>query len=239
MTRASDLEQHLADQAGAGERFESFFWHRLRSAFALAVIARLAPLRPVIVDVGAGAGIFGRHFQRRFPDGTYGFIEPIPELAQRLRQRFSPAADWSQHPRWDADGLVLLDVLEHQPDDVAFLAELRAKMKPGAFLVITCPALSWLWSDWDEKLGHYRRYTPATLRAAATRAGFDVLEARYLFPALVLPGIFRRLRGRGSAEFPRFSTGVNSILYQLGRAGLVAGRWIPFGSSVALVCQSR
>jgi len=239
MTRSSELERHLADQAGSEAHFEGFFWHRLRSDYALDVIGRLAPSSPVIVDVGAGAGIFGSHFARRFPGGTYGFIEPIPALAQRLRQRYSPGADWSERSLRDADGLVLLDVLEHQEDDAAFLADLREKMRLGAFLLVTCPALSWLWSDWDEKMGHYRRYSAGGLAAVATKAGFKVTESRYLFPALVLPGIFRKYRGRGPAEFPQFSTAANSILYRLGKFGLAGGKWIPFGSSVAIVCKSR
>jgi hypothetical protein len=239
MTRSSELERHLADQAGSEERFEAFFWHRLRSDYALDVIARLAPASPLIVDVGAGAGIFGTHFSRKFPGGTYGFIEPIPAQAERLRRRYSAEADWSGRSLRDADGLVMMDVLEHQEDDLAFLIELRDRMKPGAFLLITCPALSSLWSDWDEKMGHYRRYSLAALRTVAKRAGFEIVESRYLFPALVLPGIVRKFRGRRPAEFPHISAAVNSLLHRLGKIGLAAGKWIPFGSSVAIVCSRK
>jgi hypothetical protein len=239
MTRSSELERHLADQAGSEERFGAFFWHRLRSDYALDVISRFAPASPVIVDIGAGAGIFGTHFSRKFPGGAYGFIEPIPAQAERLRRRYSAEADWSRRSLRDADGLVLLDVLEHQEDDLAFLADLREGMKPGAFLLITGPALSWLWSDWDEKMGHYRRYSLAALRTVAAQAGFEIAESRYLFPALVLPGIFRKFRGPRPAEFPPVASAVNSLLLRLGKIGLAAGKWIPFGSSVAIVCRRK
>src|SRR5207249_2273884 len=47
------------------------------------------------------------------------------------------------------DVVVCLDVLEHTPDDVRSLAELRRVTRPGGHLVVTVPAYESLWSGHD------------------------------------------------------------------------------------------
>ena len=58
---------------------------------------------------------------------------------------------------------LLMDVLEHVPDDFAFLSELLAASSPGAHFLITVPANPSFWSAHDESNGHYRRYEPDRL----------------------------------------------------------------------------
>ena len=65
------------------------------------------------------------------------------------------------------DLLFATDVIEHLPDDGPALTELRRVAAPGAPLIITVPAYSWLWSQHDTSWHHYRRYT----RRHAARAG--------------------------------------------------------------------
>jgi hypothetical protein len=133
--------------------------------------------------------------------------------------------------------VVLLDVLEHQGDDRAFLAELAEKMGPGATLILTVPALPTLWSSWDVVLGHYRRYTKSMLDAAADPLPFEVLERSYLFPELVPMGWWRRRKDRGegdrdSAEFPDLPGPLNETLYRLGSATASLRRFSPAGTSL-------
>ena len=64
-----------------------------------------------------------------------------------------------------AEFVALLDVLEHQEDDKGFLRSLVDKMQPGSTLLLTVPALQGLWSQWDEALGHFRRYDKASLHS--------------------------------------------------------------------------
>ena len=57
-----------------------------------------------------------------------------------------------------ADALLLMDVLEHVPDDFLVLSRLLAACRPGCHLLVTVPADDALWSPHDESFGHYRRY---------------------------------------------------------------------------------
>ena len=52
----------------------------------------------------------------------------------------------------------------HQEDDKAFVSDIVAHMRPGALLLLSVPALPWLWSKWDSALGHHRRYDKRSFR---------------------------------------------------------------------------
>ena len=65
----------------------------------------------------------------------------------------------------EADCVLILDVLEHIEEHVAFARGVFELMKPGATVIITVPACPWLWSTHDETHDHFRRYVPDTLRS--------------------------------------------------------------------------
>lgn len=100
--------------------------------------------------------------------------------------------DVAAYPWPVADGafeaVTALDVVEHVEDDAAMAAEIRRVLRPGGLAVISVPSFQWLWSYWDEQLGHRRRYTKSQLTALLRRAGFRVVWAGYA-ECLTLPGI--------------------------------------------------
>ena len=91
----TELEKHLRDQLEANKRFDRFFWHRLRSRFAFSAFRRFLDPSSTVLDVGAGAGIFGQHFRQGFPEGRYAFVEPIPALSLQLNNRFGQSSNWN------------------------------------------------------------------------------------------------------------------------------------------------
>ena len=236
---AKDLEQHLLDQIANRARFEFFFWHRLRSEFILKQIQRLIGHdHPVVLDIGAGAGIFGRHFRKQFPRGRYVFVEPLPLLANRLRAEFSETSDWIHQETYEsADVVLLLDVIEHQKNDLTFLRGIIEKCKSQTLFIVTCPAFHFLWSDWDVKAGHFRRYVVSNLQSLARTAGLQIIQSRYLFPCMFFGGMIRKLLPVQSSEFPKLFPLMNRFLYGLGKVEMAMGSWIPFGSSVTLVAK--
>ena len=234
-----ELEQHLAAQVSNLTRFENFFWHKLRSEYAISAIRRYVRPHPTVLDIGAGAGVFGSHFQEAFPDGQYAFVEPLETLARNLRSRFMPAADWNNKSYLDADAVVLLDVLEHWEQDVISLKSLTARLPAATILVITSPALPFLWSEWDVKLGHFRRYTARGFRNVLGEAGLEILVNRYLFQTMALVGLVRKFQKLSSSAFPEISDTANGFIYGLGKIERALCSWMPFGSSVAAVCRTQ
>ena len=83
---------------------------------------------------------------------------------------------------WFGGNLVLMmDVLEHVPDDTALLRSYAARVQPGTRFLITVPAHKWMWSGHDVFLEHYRRYTLREVEALISRAGLTRVATSYYF----------------------------------------------------------
>jgi len=146
-------------------------------------------------------------------------------------------------------GLVaMLDVLEHIAAEGRALAEARHVLAPGGHLVLAVPALRWLWSDWDVRVHHQRRYAARSLAAALRGAGFRVVRLTY-FNTLLLPvvaavrrvGLVRRLvRPADGGEFRRGSSPLaNRILAGVlgAEARLLRRADLPVGVSLAALAR--
>lgn len=232
-----NLEAHLIAQSEESRRF---FWHRLRWNAVRRSLPRGAF---TLLDVGAGAGHLAEYLREERPQATYRFVEPIPALRDRLRTRHGIEADYGDHPRYTGvSHVALLDVLEHQRDDVGFLRNLLEKLDVGATVLLTVPALQFLWSTWDENLGHYRRYDRRELTRTITAAGFALETCTYLFPELLPLGIYRRFaKGRRAPdtalEFPHLPPILNAALYAAGRISQSMRRVHPAGTSLIAVAR--
>jgi SAM-dependent methyltransferase len=145
------------------------------------------------------------------------------------------------------DTVVTLDVIEHLPDDVAFLRRARELLAPGARLVVAVPAYPLLWSQHDVAFQHYRRYTATTLREAVVAAGLRPERITYLH-ALIFPvALVWRLasRGLGLGRFapktdfwplPAWLNRAVASIYPLEAWWLRRGD-LPFGTSVACIAR--
>jgi hypothetical protein len=234
------LERHLAHQIEHGREF---FWHRLRWA----VVSRFLPEGSfTLVDVGAGVGLVGEFLRDRRPEAAYRFVEPIAFLEEHLARRFGPAANARGDLRYEGSAVVtLLDVLEHQEDDRAFMGELVGRLDRGATLLVTVPAGPYLWSGWDVALGHYRRYDRDVFRRAIDGLPLAVVELVYLFPELVPLALLRKFLMRPrrrdaaavEADFPVLPRPGNELLYRIGSASLRLRRLWPAGTSLLAVLR--
>lgn len=231
-----NLETHLQNQAENSDRFRNFFWHVTRSQFVLKALKKYSKTHSV-VDVGAGAGVFQFHYKMAFPKAQYYFIEPIAALRERLQKASGSYAVQGENTPLPQEAIVLLDVVEHIENDVEFLKSLHSRMASGSLAIITCPAFKLLWSHWDVKMGHFRRYRRKQLVKVAQAAGFEVLESRYLFHLFLLPGLWRKWKPDASAEFPDLSPRMNQILKFWALFELKFLSVLPFGTSVTLVAR--
>jgi SAM-dependent methyltransferase len=93
---------------------------------------------------------------------------------------------WTE--RWDV--AFLLDVLEHIPQDLEALQQIRRALRPSGLLIITTPALNFFWTCNDVLNQHVRRYSRRDFERLANKSGFELCFTRYLMfflsPLLVL-----------------------------------------------------
>jgi SAM-dependent methyltransferase len=148
------------------------------------------------------------------------------------------------------EAVAAFDVIEHCAPEGAALAEVRRVLRPGGTLLMSVPAYTWAWSDFDVANGHHRRYTRARAVEAVTTAGFRVERATYgfatVFPLFAAERLSRRLarrRARGPVDIvqvPQVPPVVNSALAALCRLdrAVLARRDLPFGSSVFLAATA-
>ena len=98
------------------------------------------------------------------------------------------------------DAVAAFDVIEHCDPESEALAEVRRVLRPGGRFLMSVPAYTWAWTDFDVANGHHRRYTRARAVAAVERAGFRVDRATYgfttVFPLFVAERAARRLTRR-------------------------------------------
>jgi 2-polyprenyl-3-methyl-5-hydroxy-6-metoxy-1,4-benzoquinol methylase len=232
----ASMEAHLRHLLGRAPTF----WHRIRYRLILGSIPVGAPVR--VVDVGAGTGWFGEALVVDRPRARYAFIEQIADMRERLRGIHGSSADVGdgRDPFQPDDIVLVLDVLEHQADDGTFLADLAARMPEGCLFIATVPAFAFLWSAWDEALGHYRRYARADFTRLLEQY-FELNEVSYLFPELVPAALLRKIlwRGRRSVRFPRLPRRVEASIESVGMTTVRMRRWLPIGTSLFAVGVRR
>jgi SAM-dependent methyltransferase len=141
-------------------------------------------LKGEIVEVGAGHGTLT---ERLAQYGPVTAVEPSDRAAEHLRARFHAVpgvtvvhGDHQAVPPASADTIVLANVLEHIPDDVEALTSLHRALRPGGRIIVFSPAFGMLYSRFDSMVGHQRRYRRRNLAIRFRRAGFEVVENRYV-----------------------------------------------------------
>ncbi|WP_055483237.1 methyltransferase [Sphaerimonospora mesophila] len=134
-----------------------------------------------MLEIGSGLGHFAEQFLPRLDRLVVSDFDPY--CVEQLEKRFASRDDVSvlqfglpaEIPLADpVDTVVMMNVLEHIEEDAEALRSLAKVTAPGGRIVIWVPGYMQLYGDFDRKVGHVRRYTPATLRAAVTAAGLGV-----------------------------------------------------------------
>ena len=132
------------------------------------------------------------------------------------------------------DAVVMVNVLEHLDDDVKVLTQLRDALRPGGVVALFVPAHPGLYSDFDRRVGHIRRYTKATLGTALSRAGFEVPQVRYVnAPGALAWWAVARTLGQTPTSGPLVRAYDRRVVPALRR--LEDGRDLRFGQSLVAV----
>jgi hypothetical protein len=132
-----------------------------------------------VLEVGAGIGATARvftagSFQRWTclePDRQLftHLAETVGQFPRPERYRLTHGMITDLDPKTLYDAILYIDVLEHIEQDGAEMARAANHLKPSGKLIVLSPAYQFLYSPFDAKIGHYRRYSLPTLRALTPR----------------------------------------------------------------------
>ncbi len=78
------------------------------------------------------------------------------------------------------DTIVVLNVLEHIPNNLQAMSNLRQMLKDGGKLITLVPAGSWVYGSLDLHLGHVLRYEIDQVQKLMAQTGFKIIFQRYL-----------------------------------------------------------
>lgn len=200
---------------------DAHWWFVARRQVLTSLIERRAkpPADARVLDMGCGSGGNMEMLSQ------FGSVEGIEyDAAAReisTARGVGPVAPGSLPDGLHAEdgrfGLIgLFDVLEHVEHDAASLEALGRKLTPGGRLVISVPALPWLWSEHDVKHHHFRRYTRASLRQTIAEAGLREDGIGYfnsiLFPVALIQRLVQKTTGLGKGAAGLPSPAVNAAL---------------------------
>ena len=77
------------------------------------------------------------------------------------------------------DTIIYLDVLEHIRDDEKEILNAYKKLKKKGNLIISVPAFQHLYTDYDRKIGHYRRYDKKSFEIIFKKLQLKKYQMRY------------------------------------------------------------
>ncbi|WP_067801899.1 class I SAM-dependent methyltransferase [Actinomadura formosensis] len=198
-----------------------------------------------MLEVGSGLGHFSEQFAGRLDYLVVSDNDPycVGELRKRHAgnddvEVIDLALPADIEIRQKVDTVVMMNVLEHIKDDVQALRDLASVTDNGGRIVIWVPGYMQLYGDFDRKVGHVTRYTPATLEKTVREAG---LVPEVLKPINFLGGIawwFAVRRGGAGYPDPRLVKIYDRTVVPLTR-GIERLIRPPFGQTVFCVARVR
>jgi SAM-dependent methyltransferase len=187
-------------RAGGGRPPHRHPWELRRAAFFGETLASARPAPDARwLDAGAGDGwLAGTLRADVAPDArlTCWDANYADDELRELREGAPGVEFVREAPPGPFDLVTAFDVLEHVEDDVAFVATLHERLRPGGTLLVSVPAWPMLYGPHDEVLAHHRRYRPREARALVLGAGFTILRAGGLFHSLLPVRVLQRLAVR-------------------------------------------
>jgi hypothetical protein len=136
-----------------------------------------------VAEVGCGHGLVQQQFEQGFDVAVDGFELNLVSLEQNLstRGRLLYCNVLEKRPEFGAqyDLVLLFGVLEHIERVEQFLDAIKFLVKEGAHVLINVPALRGLYSRYDRRAGHLRRYSLPELVQLVSAQGFKVRACTY------------------------------------------------------------
>lgn len=170
-----------------GTELEAFsFATNWKSYFASQI---LPLLKGEVLEVGAGLGTTTEVLYCG-KIKSWVCLEPDREMAELLERKIAERElplcckarkgtlrDLGEKEKFDS--ILYIDVLEHIEKDAEEAHRAFDHLLPGGRLIILSPAFQFLFTPFDEAIGHFRRYTKKTLSQALPPSA-KLLKLRYM-----------------------------------------------------------
>jgi hypothetical protein len=116
-------------------------------------------LKSPIIEVGAGIGSFTTTYLKKHE--KIFLVEPDKKLLFKLKKRFKKKVQYLKNfnnTKENFNTILYISVLEHIKNDDDEINNALKKIKTNGHLVILVPAHKKLYTKFDKKIGHHKRY---------------------------------------------------------------------------------
>jgi 2-polyprenyl-3-methyl-5-hydroxy-6-metoxy-1,4-benzoquinol methylase len=140
-----------------------------------------------VLDVGCGVGALSLYLATK---GALVVGVDVSDRAIRLANSARQALDLENVKfvrgelatgKGRFDFVICSEVIEHVPDDLELARRLYSQLNPGGYLLLSTPLTeNWLYkigwyAQFDQEVGHLRRYTQTGIQRLLEQVGFEVV----------------------------------------------------------------
>ena len=153
-------------------------------------------LGETVAEIGAGSGNFTSFLSEEKIKKIFAF-EPSHNMYSLLSNKFKnnnrvTTINTCFKEKYKEflnffDSVLYVNVLEHIEEDKKELSYSYKTIKQNGYILIFAPALSFLYSEFDKRIGHFRRYCKKRLINIVRENGFSIESIRYFDIAGVIP----------------------------------------------------
>ena len=187
-TTYSDAQSSILDGAES-----SSWWFETRNLLICKYV-KASQSNGYLWDIGSGPGVVSGYLEQRGIPCIA--VEPNRGGVLASAKRGLPSIESDlvslRLPDASVGRIGLFDVLEHVEHRGDLLREIWRVLSTDGDLILTVPALNWLWSAADEEAGHFIRYSQRSIRKELAKNGFEIQRSQYFFASLVLPLLLLR-----------------------------------------------
>ena len=226
------------------------WWYRARRRILAELVRREArpPKDARILEIGCGTG---HNLSMLAGFGHIDGLELDDEMRALSEKRLgrkimrSPLPELGEVKDKSYDLIGAFDVIEHIDDDVAAVAAIATKLKPGGKFMMTVPAHPWMWTAHDVANHHKRRYSKRALKTLIEGSPMKLDRIGYfnslLFPVAVAERAVSKVRGKDDGNVSLPPAPLNSALEAVfGAERYLVGRLpLPPGLSLFAVASAR
>ena len=148
-------------------------------------------------EVGSGNGFVTKHIQDLgIPSVAVepGHAGAANAVKRGVQASISGLLEELRLPDNSIPAIGCFDVLEHIEHPEILLKEIHRILQPGGKLVVSVPALQWLWSQADVDAGHFKRYKRDDLNTLLAQCGYEHAGSGYFMASMVAPLYWLRAR---------------------------------------------
>jgi SAM-dependent methyltransferase len=182
-----------------------------------ALVAKALPISGNLLELGSGDGQQTARVMP--PTARLTCIEQSFLRRNELESSgYKVSEDLSNHIGSKSSALFTINCLEHIEDDLNVLKTIWDCLDPGGVLIIYVPALPFLFSEMDYRVGHFRRYTKKTIYSKLIASGFTVSSFEYVdFLGVIASFTYKLLPNRSGEPSIRAVATYDKYIFPISR----------------------